>query len=280
MATTKPRATQIRGLASQQAPFLADLIPDSYLPNNTGDFRLIGAFFTPDMNVIVEGQTVNRIKFISDNEVLVNLTTGAAEGTFDVTLNNGIQAIFQDVLLIVLGEVFTPITADWNILEGIPNTETDGKVEITTFDEYVKLRWNQVIDQTKDWSIRFKFKRSPLGDINSSVRINNVILKKQADLTPIYYAQFQAEGSLANVYGITPTDGLKKFSSTSSSSGAVYNMLESLNIDVQYIGGVLRCYINNTLRGTFNQIIDDNLFIDVELKRFDLTGIKYIELAT
>lgn len=83
-------------IATAPAPFLNIVIPDSTLPNTTGNFKLKGAFFTPTMTVVFEGQIVNYFTFISDNEIDVNVTTGATEGNFDITLNNGLSAIFPN----------------------------------------------------------------------------------------------------------------------------------------------------------------------------------------
>ena len=116
---------KVYSIAVAPAPYLEELIPDSYLPNTTGNFILRGSFFTPNMGVIVEGQTINNKTFISDNEFRVNITTGSAEGSFDVTLNNGISQTFPDVLLVVLGTVFKPVQSDWQDTSNIDVTVGD-----------------------------------------------------------------------------------------------------------------------------------------------------------
>jgi len=64
------------------APFLNEVIPDSYLPSTTGMFKLKGSFFTENMTVTTTGGMVNYITFNNDNDVDVNITTGATEGSF------------------------------------------------------------------------------------------------------------------------------------------------------------------------------------------------------
>ncbi len=139
LPTNKVLSTDANGnlklytIATAPAPYLEDLIPDSNLPSTTGNFTLRGSFFTPDMTIVVEGQTLNYWTFVSDNEVIINLTTGATEGTFDITLNNGLEAIFADVLLIVLGTVFTPVDANWINKITVDTTES-GAVKLLNKD--------------------------------------------------------------------------------------------------------------------------------------------------
>ena len=69
-----------------EKPYLSELIPDSYLPDSTGNFILKGSFFTPSMLVEITGVTINYSTFVSDNEFRVNVTIGSEEGYKNVTL--------------------------------------------------------------------------------------------------------------------------------------------------------------------------------------------------
>ncbi len=121
LATNKVLSTDASGnlklysMATMPAPYMEVLIPDSTLPSVTTDFTIKGSFFTPTMTVSIVGQTVNYVTFISDNEVRVNVTTGAAQGSFAVTLNNGLSVTYAAALVIVLGTVYSPVDANWTI---------------------------------------------------------------------------------------------------------------------------------------------------------------------
>jgi hypothetical protein len=148
-------------IATAPAPYLEILIPDSTLPSTTTNFVLKGAFFTPTMTVSIVGQTVNYIVFVSDNQVKVNVTTGAAEGSYAVTLNNGIQAVFNNALLIVLGTIFKPEPTDWNTISQPINFES-GSALTKTGRSVGSAKLNFILDKTKKFSVYLSVVRSPL----------------------------------------------------------------------------------------------------------------------
>lgn len=291
MTTTKPRASQIRGLASQQAPFLADLIPDSNLPSSTGDYILKGAFFTPDMTVVFDGgQVVNYVTFINDNEVRVNMTLGAAEGTFGVTLNNGIEAYFDNALLVVLGTVYKPSPADWFNLTGNPNLSDEASIKISAFNELSSAYWNKVVPFNLDWSIRFRYKRSPFGDLESNLREANIALYTVVGDVYQMEFQYQAEGSQSTTSNGSARGHFISLADPRVDTGIerrqpdaqydAYDDLEYNTIDLRWVGGVLRIYRNGTLGYTASYVFTEDVYIRAIVRRFDLVDIKYIELAT
>lgn len=142
-----------------QPPYLEQLIPDSYLPENTGNFVLKGSFFTPDMLVEIPDQIINSKTFISDNEFLINVTTNSQEGYYDLILNNGYVSTYNEALLIVLGEVYTPISSDFSLVSGSGQPEY-GNLRSIQENTTGVFDFLPQIDVTKDWRIQFNLVNS------------------------------------------------------------------------------------------------------------------------
>lgn len=288
LPTNKVLSTDVNGnlkmytIATAPAPFLSDLIPDSYAPSNTGNFVIKGAFFTPTMTVVVQGQTVNYLTFISDNEVRANITTGATEGTFDVTLNNGLQTVISKRFLVVLGTVYKPTSVDWVNKSSQLNVTEDGTTKIGIFNTYQTATWSKVIDYTKNFRVQFYFKRSPLG---SSTAINeftnpHLSLNKSSDNSVLFYWSTKSEsvgltkagsGSVANGY---QDGGLINFNPQNESEYLTY---ENALFEFRYVSGVMYIYVNNVIKRTFTDTVTENLKLNIKLKTFDIVGIRYIE---
>lgn len=272
MTTTKPRASQIRGLASQQAPFLADLIPDSNLPNTTSNYVLKGAFFTPDMTVSVEGQTVDIFNFISDNEIRIVVTHGAAEGQFDVTLNNGKESVFQNALLIVNGDVFIPQPNEWNVLSGNPTLDQPGAVQVPNLTSYHQAEWQTIIDKDDEFSFYWNFRRPdfvvdtyrsggyPGIKIIDSVT-DDVLYEIQNDRN--YLARLFENGTAVSQY----SDGYNNM-----------DLFLSRTFRLGYIGGIWRFYVNDVQAYQFanNQVLPNDLNIVINAYQTDIENFKYV----
>lgn len=275
MPRTRPRAAQIRGLATQQAPYLADLIPDSYLPNNTGDFKLIGAFFTPDMVISVEGQTINRIKFINDNEVLVNLTTGAAEGTFDVTLNNGIEAVFTDVLLIVLGEVFTATAAEFSEVTNL-DIDNSGNIDIKYYPSNGSAKWDRIYDLTEDFEIRFDIGQSELHDGSSFTDNITFEMLNVSDSSQVFRGIVFSYGNIAfGPPGVNNGALLTTFASSEYFTNKVrmrWSVADQTLTTYSKTGQLLRIYSTDQ--------ISENGYFRFDNDYVNVRNLKYIKLAT
>jgi len=151
-------------IATAPAPYMDVLIPDSVLPSTTTNFTIKGAFFTPTMTVAITGQTINYLTFISDKQIKVNVTTGAAEGYFNVTLDNGISRTFNGALSVVLGTIYKPTQANWIIESGIPDLSTEGEAHLSTYNSLAQAVWTKTFDYTRNFSVRFKLKPSPFGN--------------------------------------------------------------------------------------------------------------------
>ena len=282
MATTKPRATQIRGLAKQQAPYLFNIIPDSYLPDSTGDVDVYGEFFTPDMTVSADGQTVNYFTFISSGHIKVNMTRGSVEGTFGLTLNNGIEAYFSDVLLIVLGTVFEPTQGDWiNITE--PILIENNNLKVKTLDVIGSADLGLSIDLTKDFRIQMTYKVSSLkGQLNNTFvdDLMRIINPNDGSYARVkQYIDGTKEAFYSNI--IDYRDSSNQTTSSSGYFGANNTPSLTNSVMLEWDGSLLYFYVENTLKYTFiSGFITDNMDLRLYVKNFDCLNIKYIELAT
>lgn len=67
----------------------------------TQDINLTGYYFSPVTTVTMEGQTVNSITFIDDRNLVVNVTVGAPLGDYDVTVDNGNDVTYTDLIQVV-----------------------------------------------------------------------------------------------------------------------------------------------------------------------------------
>ena len=275
-------------IGSFPAPFLIELVPDSNLPSSTSDFVLYGSFFTEDMTVSISGQTVNFSTFVSDNEFRLNVTTGAIEGFFDITLNNGSgDVVFSNALLIVLGEVFKPVNANWtNVSE--PIILDDDNIRTKTFGSEGTAIWNHEFDYTKDFQLRLNINFSQFGVVD------NGSLLKVIDLINVSDSVVQASlhnSTSGNVPEIEPrlyfngkdeATTISRISSIPSltiQDGYQYFYDNNKPI-ISWIGGVLYYYNGATLIYTSAHVLTENVKLKSYSRHIDILDIKYIELAT
>jgi hypothetical protein len=273
------------------APYLDDVIPDSYLPDTTGNFILKGAYFTEQMcfseninstnGILLEGQLINYATFISDNEIHCNVTTGVAEGSFGITLSSGGNSLsYSNVLLIVLGDTFSPSTEDWALVQ--PITVNGDTANIVNYDSEGSATWNQTIDYSVDWRINFQIQESPLGSILSSYTYLSLI--SSIDGSEIFKIQAYKEGGrnragllATGAFGTIGYIGVIDKPTNEECTETFVNSLYS----IRWLSGVLYLYRNSILISTIvDQPFTENMNIKVLLKRADITNIKYIELAT
>lgn len=279
MAITKVRANQIFGYTGIPEPFLNEIIPDSYLPSTTGNFKLKGAFFTPTMTVTTMGGTVNYITFNNDNDIDVNITTGATEGYFSVTLNNGISKTFNNSLLLVLGTVFQPTESSWTVSSTTkPILSTKGEFKTVTRGSQHRANWDKAFDYTKDFRFSFRFKASPLGYMAAEASKSPILVSNAAGTT---FFTFRLTSALW-MYQSSNSDGAQLSYGNNTTPGVWTAKFDNHLITLEYIGGVMRYYNGDekTLLRTYSNVVDSNLFLKVESKYVDIVDIKYIELAT
>jgi hypothetical protein len=265
-------------MALMPAPYIDIVVPDSTLPNTTGNFELYGSFFTPTMTVVFTGQTVNYVTFRSSNWVTVNVRTGANEGLFNIILDNGISKTFVNTYQVVLGTIFKPLSGDWINVNNRLDISNGDKAKITNYGLQGIGTWNKEFNYTKDFSLQFKYALSPLG-------------------TP-FDGTYKLVGHLINAlddswimsFGILYQASVAKLIVSYSESSSTYvNSNFNLNIisdpksfllEYRWIGGIGYMYANGTMRVALTKTLTANCKFKVITEYQDVTDIKYIELAT
>jgi len=228
------------------------------------------------MTVTTTGGTVNYIIFHNDNDVDVNITTGATEGSFSVTIDNGISKTFNNVLLIIGGAVFKPISTDWNSITNNGDVSEVGALKIIQPSIQVSGYLNYVIAQATDFQFFFKNSRSPLK--NSPTPFNKFVISfwDSAKSTKQYdcVIRISDENSLAMSVGY----GSNLYLNVSSS----YNLTNSFLNDVwsfKRIAGVMTFLLNDVLKHTFPEDTIGDLIVKVEAIDIDVTDIKYVDFT-
>jgi hypothetical protein len=292
LPTNKVLSTDVDGnfrlftIATSPPPFLEVLVPDSTLPSTTTNFVLKGAFFTPTMTVSIVGQTINYITFVSDNLVKVNVTTGATEGSFAVTLNNGLQAVFPNALFIVLGTVFTPETMDWEAPTGNVSA-VDDTVSINVWNTVGSNRWGKQFDNTKQFRVDFQIRKSPLGFAitDQEYQFEQISLVKSSDNSVWFGINFVKPGGGNGFYalGYEKDFGFVHFIQLDNAgipTEQAWDLNATNTYSFRYLNNLMYIYINNILVKTFiSGAVNQNLKLKVRTKSFDIYNIKYIELA-
>ena len=249
-------------IATAPGPYIDTVVPDSTLPNTTGNFELYGSFFTPTMTVLFTGQTINHITFHSSNWITVNVTTGATEGLFNITLDNGISKTFINAYLVVLGTVFKPITSEWTLTE--PVNVVNDNVYTETYNSIGYAEWNKEFDFTKDFSIQFKRNLSPMGAYQNRQGVALFILQKVSNSSNLFWSGFAGGASFNSI----ADGGLGNYT---TDNGSTY--------EYRWVSGIMYAYVNNILFKTFTQKFTENLKLKIRVDIYDITNIKYIELA-
>ena len=262
--------------AISPAPFLDEVIPDSYLPSTTGMFKLKGSFFTENITVTTTGGTVNYITFNNDNDVDVNITTGATEGSFSVTIDNGISKTFNGVLLIVLGNVFKPALSEWiNIVE--PINPVDYGLDLKTLSSRGSAQWNKVVDKTKDFQIRFSFIKSPLnGGVSQTYKDNDrLYILDSVDGSVLFQIEKERENRIEVKIATRGTQG----AGIVAYSHAEFSAYDE--IIMKYVSGIWFLYKGTSVIRTFTEFQNyaNNLRIEGSLRYSDIIDLKYIELV-
>jgi hypothetical protein len=285
LPTNKVLSTDANGnlkmytIATAPAPYLEVLVPDSTLPSTTTNFILKGAFFTPTMTVAIAGQTINYITFVSDNLVKVNVTTGATEGSYAVTLNNGIQAVFPNALLIVLGTVYSPLALDFTSVVNMK--PIDGGLNILAFNSLGSAKWNKTFNSSINWEFRFQTGISPLATqgINYGFETRHVLFKRVSDNVNIcnFTSRYYAPDNAGLTY-FTPTNGFAGDLIIANTKP----LYEADVIRLKHVASThtVYVYVNNTLKFTYLNLINENMYVEVSSPYFNIFNIKYIELAS
>lgn len=265
-------------------PYLEELIPDSYMPSTTGNFIVKGSFFTPTTTVTVQGQTFNYKTFLNDNEILINLTTNAVEGYYDVTIDNGISVVFPDALLIVSGDVYKPTESDWENITGAIDLSQGDSPRVSIQDAGGSANTKSSFFQlpaTGDFIVQFNFKGSPfdilpqdsynftdgLSLIDSTTLVEKYGIKT-VDLFSLPGKVFIGvfENNSRTGYYVSQT-----FSETNDGLS-----LANYTFSIKRIGTTVNFYKNNILQHTASFNYAFPMKLKVNIKELDQENIKII----
>lgn len=286
LPTNKVLAPDVNGnlklytIATAPAPYMEVLIPESTLPSTTTNFTIKGAFFTPTMTVSIVGQTVNYLTFVSDNLIKVNVTTGAAEGMFAVTLNNGLSSTYSNALLIVVGTVYTPNLSEWTNLISTPDISTEGRISNLNSSTVQGADW-KIIPAGQNFRIMMTAQRSGFTSAYDPLYFQgNLQLIGVADGLLKLNSAFrcwvpnQSNGGNARTWMYSPDEN-----SGDSIGTIAYGDPFGKTITIERIGTTIKYYVNGTLIKTFTGTINVDVKIRFKIINQDISNIKYITIA-
>lgn len=286
----------VYAIATQSPPYIAELIPDSYLPSTTGNIRIVGDFFIPSMcdrtsnpnAIILDGiVTIHYATFINSQEILVNVTTGSIEGSFGITLNNGLITTKSNVLLLVLGTVYKPIQSDWiNVVEPIDIVD-DGEVKVSQYN----ILGSAVLDKAKisikptiNFRFLFNHENTPF-EQNPQLADNStkVTFYRVSDDIPVYQIRLYLSGGLIggniNHYGAVGFLSEPNLTVTASAdlSGVAGPKNWHREFRLQRVDGIVSLFYGGSVRFTPGYSETTEMYVKFETKRINFLNIKHIE---
>ncbi len=271
LSTDANGKVKLYGTALGQAPYLDIVIPDSTLPNVTGNYELYGSFFTTTMTVDFVGQVVNAIDFHNSNWITVNVTTGAAEGLFNIVLNNGISKTFYNVYLVVLGDVTIPIASDWNTLGAYTDVSEAGTIKLAFADLPASGKVNTAFftaPATGFFRFLWTYVKSPYHTTPGSG--SKVNFRSVVDNTLLFYVNIHVAN--ATSCAVVAYYGAGGPYIAYLHSGSIYG--EDV-FSFRRTGTLLQFYFNETLKAT---VIDPGveMYVEFVMNRMDIKAIKSV----
>lgn len=252
------------------SPNLNFIVPDNQLPNTTFNIFFHGDYFTPAMTVAIAGQTVNSVIYQNSNLVLVNITTGNAEGLFAITLNNGTASYFPSALLVVLGTVYTPKNENIIPLTGGVEVDNDSIIKTTAYGIKSTFFLDYLIPAGQDFRVTGKAFKSPyyINESNNE-RLDFIELFSQDDLIKYTFmiSCYNGGNNNINLYQQS-TGGERQF---------YRDNILGVDFFIQRIGTEISFWINNVKSLVFT----DASTVDLKIKMGVYYGdwnVKYIEL--
>lgn len=276
--TNKVLSTDVNGnlkmysMTGFPAPYLSEMIPDSNLPSTTFNILLKGDFFTPNMTIVYAGQTVVSKSFISSKEYRITLTTGSAEGSFSVTLNNGVSITYPNAFLVVLGTAYIPVVADFiNVSSSID--VADGQLITNTASTYGTADLNLTFDMTVKWRLYITQSQSNL--IAPTYSPHYAVEIKNTDTLKTY--GFRALGFTGNQW--INIDNITDNINVGFAMGYGTSGETPVSFFIDWNLTTFRVFYNNSLFCTFpTGHFGNNISIKLGVLNKDLKSIKHVLL--
>ena len=266
-------------------PHIKHLKPDSYPPETTGNIRIFGDFFTPEMcdlinnpNAIHIGglSAIHYATFLSSQEILINVTTENTEGTFTATLNNGMSAIKTNAFSIILGTVFSPTESDW---KNVVNTDVSIKGELSP--TLFATDCSAILDVTKipikantNFRLQCNYGPSPLGtDYNGSSIIELYRSSDDAKIFTLSLNSFYSSGYSEMHMRHHPTSEVKYFDFSNNN----FNEMFTRTFRFKRVGTTFFYGFNEHNRGSFTATENTEMYAKFITSKLTILKIKYIE---
>lgn len=260
------------------SPYLSDLIPDSNFPNTTSNFQLLGSYFLPTDTIQIDDVVVNYQVFQSDNEITLNGTSNAVESYKNVTITrDGTDYVFEDVLLIIYGTVFTPLQADYNLTSGNCDLSNSGQILVADLitDNLLDIKQASFVTPVSgDWIILFTFSLSQHGYPNTPLwaDVDYLKLKRVSDDVEV------VKVSLRHTTGENTDAQIQGSILGSADTTANYIPSEYLvPYKITSVGGSITIYVNNVIFKSYNAANFNELYVDLLLQDVDLINFKMID---
>jgi hypothetical protein len=270
-------------LSVYPAPNLSSVNPLSLVPSQTQSLSLLGSFFTPATIVEIENQTVTNVEFISSGELLLTVSTGATESDFDIIISNGTEVTFSNALIVNLGVVYVPSPANWVNQSGALDVSSIGQMKATNLGSLGGAEWNQVIDINKDFYIRFNISKSALGWVNHSENTAFIWFNLKRITDDVSVMQLRSRTAIGSTYYTIDRSSIAMpFTAVEYVTGAnqesAFDNLSLKNFEIRFVSGLMTIWVDGVLDTTFTDTFNTNLYLDLDVKHWDVINIKYIEL--
>lgn len=262
---TQVRANQIFGINGLPKPFIYNIFPVSAVPNSSASITIKGAYFTPDMEVLIQNQIVNSVNFISSNEIIVGINTSATEEQVNIILNNGNSYMLENAITISVGTVTVPTFQDYYNISGNINIQTQGEAKPININsggsaEFFDFPLNGNYALEWKWFNSPLFSSAPSPSVRNMRWIDKVTGEEKLALT-VANSGYWTEFFHNNV-------------SQKRSSGGAGKIIRLERID-----GTIYFKFDNSLQFTLSGANFPNpLKLQVNVRYRDIKGIRLIEL--
>ncbi|MGB5941243.1 MAG: hypothetical protein WBG71_00010 [Leeuwenhoekiella sp.] len=274
------------GVQRQYGPILKSVTPTSVQPGQTIDMALKGVFLDPDTTFTVvsisgiDPPTVNNYTFIDQNNGVINVTGGNDEGFFSLIANNGIETTTLGLLIVNLGEVVIPNSADYSNENSLADTSIDGifKINQVTTNTFATADLF-TIPTNEDFQLRTNLKLSEFhtgSSGGSPLRAQYVTFTDTVTGDNVY--------TISGYFGPSPQARLYVHDQNLADQTTVNRLYQweyelPENIVIERVGTVWKFYTEGVMRFELDLLSNPNpLLIQFSAFQIDYTDLKYVKL--
>jgi hypothetical protein len=272
---------------SLPAPSIINLSPASLQPSLQQTLTIYSDFITNSTTVLLEGQTIDSVTYGFDAynvpRIDVLVTTGATEDSYDITLNNGSSTVFSNSLDVSIGTSYIPTLANWSSTTGSIDLTETGSVKVSSLGTTGTAIWNQEIDYTKDWCIKWELEQSLLGWQNSSGTnyfLNLIQSSNGNEIVRVWARTYNNDYWQMTTDSVSATGDALLLSTNGGpgQSGSFDSLTSGVQMEIRNVSGTLYFYIDDTLEHTYPETLTQNFKIKAGTAFFNTVNLKYVEL--